>query len=146
MFKGDKGKSKPESPDRLNRLVSGTKLTGDLTANSSLRVDGEVVGNIQCNGKLVLGQEGVIVGDINATEVEIDGKVEGHINADVLLILHQTASVKGNIQTARIVIEDGAHIEGNIQTGEGSKSSKGFLGKSINKPNGKKLEPTEAVY
>ncbi|PWH85479.1 bactofilin family protein [Brumimicrobium oceani] len=144
MFKGDKVKSKPESPDRLNRLVSGTKLVGDLTANSSLRVDGEIVGNIQCNGKLVLGQEGVIVGDINATEVEIDGKVEGQIKAEVLLVLHQTASIIGDIQTGRIVIEDGAHVEGNIQTGEASKSNKNFLGKN-SKPNGKKLVPTEAV-
>jgi cytoskeletal protein CcmA (bactofilin family) len=146
MFKGEKGKSKPESPDRLNRLVAGTKLTGDLTANSSLRVDGEIVGNIECKGKFVLGQDGVVVGNINAAEVEIDGKVEGQINAEVLLILHQTGVVHGDIQTGRIVIEDGAQIEGNIQTGDAGKNSKGMFGKSVNKPNGKKLETSEAVY
>lgn len=118
MFKGEKNKSKPESPDRLNRLVSGTELTGDLTTNSSLRIDGKIDGNVVCNGKLVLGQDGLISGNINATEVELDGTVEGHIVAEVLLTLHQTAIVKGDIRTGRLVIEDGAQIEGNIQTGD----------------------------
>lgn len=145
MFKGEKGKSKSESPDRLNRLVSGTKLIGDISANSSLRLDGEIVGNIQCNGKFVLGQDGVVIGDINATEVEIEGKVEGQIIAEVLLTLHQTAIVQGNIQTARIVIEDGAHLEGNIHTGDLGKKGKGFSGKNTNQINGKKLEATEAI-
>ncbi|HLV40764.1 MAG TPA: polymer-forming cytoskeletal protein [Brumimicrobium sp.] len=126
MFKGEKNKVK-DSPDRLNRLVSGTKLTGDLTTNSSLRIDGQVDGSIVCNGKLVLGQDGVITGDINATEVELDGTVEGHINAEVLLTLHQTAIVKGDIRTGRLVIEDGAHIEGNIHTGDLPKVSKPSL-------------------
>jgi len=130
MFKGDKSKIKSENPDRLNRLVSGTKIVGDMTTISSLRVDGEVVGNVNCDGKLVLGQEGVITGDINATEVELDGKVEGLITAEVLLTLHASASVKGDIKTGRIVIEDGAHIEGNIQTGESVKKI-GKLSKKI---------------
>src|SRR5690554_6516424 len=124
MFKGGKEKSKPESPDRLNRIVSGTQLTGDLTASSSLRVDGEVVGNIHCKGKLVLGQEGYIKGDIQATEVELNGTVEGHIFVEELLVLHQTAIVKGDAVTGRVVIEDGAQIEGNMKTGEGSKKIK----------------------
>ncbi|RFC54398.1 bactofilin family protein [Brumimicrobium aurantiacum] len=140
MFKGDK--TKPESPDRLNRLVSGTKITGDISANSSLRIDGEVLGNIECNGKLVLGQEGQVNGNIVATEVEIDGKVEGNINAEILLVLHETAVVVGDIFTGRIVIEDGAQIDGNIKTGDQSKKLK----KGIGRTNGKKIETSEVVY
>src|SRR5690554_3744416 len=127
MFKGSKSQSKTESPDRLNRLVSGTKLIGDLVTNSSLRIDGEIDGNITCNGKLVLGQEGLVTGDIIAMEVELDGTVEGHISAELLLTLHQTAIVKGDIRTGRLVIEDGAHIEGNIHTGDLPKVSKPSL-------------------
>nr|WP_299204484.1 polymer-forming cytoskeletal protein [uncultured Brumimicrobium sp.] len=125
MFKGEK-KVKQESPDRLNRLVSGTKLTGDLSTNSSLRIDGEVEGSVVCNGKLVLGADGVITGNIHATEVELDGTVEGNIVAETLLSLHQTAVVKGDIRTGRLMIEDGAQIEGNIQTGDTSKGLKTF--------------------
>jgi len=146
MFKGDKIKSKPDSPDRLNRLVSGTKINGDITTISSLRVDGEIIGNIDCKGKFVLGKEGIIKGNINAIEVEIDGKVDGHISAEVLLTLHQTAEVKGDIQTARVVIEDGAQIDGNIQTGESGKKGKSFLNNGSSKVNGKKVEDKELSY
>lgn len=146
MFKGGNSKDKPESPDRLNRLVSGTKLTGDLVANSSIRIDGEIVGNVNCKGKLVLGSDGVITGDINATEVELDGKVEGFINAELLLTLHQTASVCGDIRTGRIVIEDGAQIEGNIQTGDKPKKSKKASERVINISSEEKKQTAEVVY
>ena len=146
MFKGDKNKNKPESPDRLNRLVSGTSIIGDLKANSSLRIDGEVYGNIECNGKLVLGQDGLVKGNINATEVEIDGKVEVQINAEELLILHQTSSVKGDLYTARIVIEDGAQIEGNIQTGDLMKKSKRATVKNGSISSEKKSELLESAH
>lgn len=146
MFKGDKGKLKAESPDRLNRLVSGTKLTGDLAANSSLRIDGEVVGNVRCEGKLVLGQEGSIVGDIDAVEVELDGKVEGQITAKVLLVLHETAIIKGDVLTGRVVIEDGAQIGGNIQTGDNSGTGKKKDKKTEKKSSKSKVEASETVY
>lgn len=145
MFKGGKEKSNPESPDRLNRIVSGTQLTGDLIANSSLRVDGEIVGNIHCEGKLVLGEEGHIRGDIKANEVELNGTVEGQITVEALLVLHQTAIVKGDAVTGRVVIEDGAQIEGNMKTGEASKRSKKVKKKAKNKaPQEEKV--TEPVY
>lgn len=123
MFKGENKRISEESPDRLNRLVSGTKLTGDLVTNSSLRVDGEINGDVKCDGRLVVGEEGVINGDISATEVELDGTVSGIINAEVILTLHQTAIVKGDIRTERLVIEDGAKIEGKIYSGNLSKGN-----------------------
>lgn len=146
MFKGEKGKSKPESPDRLNRIVSGTKIVGDLTANSSLRIDGEVIGNINCNGKVVLGQDGSVIGDIVASEVELDGKVEGNIVAESLLTLHQTASVKGDLYVGRIVIEDGAQIEGNIQTGDVSRKSRKSIDTVNNVISQQKIEASDVVY
>src|SRR5690554_6283563 len=131
MFK-EKNKSKVESPDRLNRLVSGTKITGDLTTKSSLRIDGEIHGNLTCNGKFVLGQEGIVAGNIVAVEVELDGTVEGDIHAEVLLILHQTAIVKGDIRTGRLVIEDGAQIHGKVQTGSAMNDEPEETEKKIN--------------
>lgn len=118
MFKGEKNKANVDSPERLNRLVSGTKLTGDLITESSLRVDGRIEGNITCNGKIVLGTEGTVVGDVVTTQAEIEGNIEGDLKVEDLLILQKTAVVKGAIQTGRLVIEDGAQIGGNVQTGD----------------------------
>lgn len=139
MKKGG-NKMKAENPDRLNRLVAGTKLIGDLSTNSNLRVDGEIIGNVNCVGKFVLGAEGVVSGDVTAVEVELDGLVQGQIFAESILILHKTAIVRGDIRTKRLVIEDGAQIDGNIQTGD-------LPPKPTSSPNAKiKEEKLDLVY
>lgn len=118
MFKGEKNKPANDSPERLNRLVAGTKLVGDLTTESNLRVDGEISGNTTCNSKFVLGEKGIINGDLVANAAELEGTVEGDIEVSDLLILRKTAIIKGSLNTGRLIIEDGAQIGGSIQTGD----------------------------
>lgn len=145
MFKGEKSKANLDSPERLNRLVTGTKLEGNLTTESSLRVDGLINGDVQCSGKIVLGTEGVIVGNLVSTQAEIEGNVEGDLKVEDLLILQKTAIVKGAIQTGRLIIEDGAQIGGNVSTGDlpqVSNTSK----KSKNKDATNAPEESDVVY
>lgn len=118
MFKGEKNKSNTDSPERLNRLVAGTELEGDLKTESNLRVDGTIHGNTQCNGKFVLGEKGIVKGNLNSTTAELEGTIEGDIAIEDLLILRKTAIIKGGVTTGRLVIEDGAQIGGSIQTGD----------------------------
>lgn len=118
MFKGgEKGKVSSDSPDRLNRLVSGSLLEGNLKTDSSLRVDGEVRGNINCGGKLVLGPEGVILGDIKAYEAEIEGTIRGNCVVANTLTLRTSANIAGDISTGQIIIENGAEFNGACKMG-----------------------------
>ena len=41
-----------DSPDRLNVIVDGSKVIGDMITESNLRVDGEVVGNVSSAAKV----------------------------------------------------------------------------------------------
>lgn len=118
MFKGEKNKSNNDSPERLNKLVSGTELVGNLTTEGNLRVDGKINGNTHCNGKFVLGDKGLVNGDLTAVTAELEGTVEGDIVIEDLLTLRKTAIVKGGVTTGRLIIEDGAQIGGSIQTGD----------------------------
>lgn len=146
MFKGDKNKTNVDSPERLNRLVSGTTLEGNLSTESSLRVDGTVNGDVNCNGKVVLGVEGQIVGNVVSTQAEIEGSVEGDIKVEDLLILQKTAIVKGTIQTGRLVIEDGAQMGGNVSTGDLPKvNEKSKRSQKINESSSKP-EESDVVY
>lgn len=111
-----KNKSIDDSPERLNRLVKGTKMSGDMITESSMRLDGEVVGSIDCSGKFVLGVSGLLNGDLKAAEAEIEGTIEGDISIQDLLILKKTAVINGTIETGRLIIEDGAQIGGTIAT------------------------------
>jgi cytoskeletal protein CcmA (bactofilin family) len=103
-----KEKSQFESPERLNRLVEGTKIIGDILSESNLRIDGEVQGNISTTGKVVVGENGVVNGNLICQEADVEGKIDGKLSIEGLLILRETAKITGDIQTARLHIEEGA--------------------------------------
>ncbi len=121
MRKREKGAF--ESPDKLNRLVEGTRINGDLTTDSNIRIDGEIVGNINCSGKVVIGETGRIKGDLVCTEADIEGNIEGDLKIENLLVLHEKAKISGNIATQKIEIHQGAIFLGNCQMGSGRMSN-----------------------
>lgn len=147
MFKGEKNKGIVDSPERLNRLVSGTKLKGDLVTESNLRVDGTISGSVSCQGKFVLGEHGKLEGNLVALEAEIEGAIEGDLTIDGLLLLRKSANILGAVQTGRLVIEDGAQINGNITTGDFPKVTPKPIAKPIEKTASVNLEKeTDVVY
>lgn len=107
-----KEKTTFESPDRLNRLVEGTKIIGDLISESNIRIDGEVQGNVSTASKVVIGENGFLKGNLNCQEADIEGKIEGKLSIDGLLILREQAKVYGDIHTAKLHIEEGAFFLG----------------------------------
>lgn len=112
-----------DSPDRLNRLVEGTKVIGDLIADSSLRIDGEVIGNVSTSAKVVIGENGIVKGNLSCQEADIEGKLEGNIDVEGLLTLRRSSRITGDIRTAKIQIEEGAVFIGTCSM-DGVKASK----------------------
>lgn len=112
-----------ESPERLNRLVEGAKIVGDLLADSNLRIDGEVIGNVSTSAKVVIGENGFIKGNLTCQDADIEGRVEGKLKVDGLLILRDKSSVTGDIRTSKLHVEEGAVFLGNCSMGNGSVKS-----------------------
>ncbi len=115
-----KRREKPsfESPERLNRLVEGVRIVGDLFADSSLRIDGEIKGNVSTSAKVVIGENGSIKGNLTCMEADIEGTVDGTLKIEGLLILRQNAKINGDISTSRIQIDEGAAFNGKCQMGK----------------------------
>lgn len=112
VFKTQKDKLTTDGPDKLNRIVDGALIKGDLTLVTSVRIDGTVEGNINCAAKLVLGESGKIMGNISSHSAEIEGFVEGELLIQERLVLKNTARIIGNIHTQSIIIEEGAIFDG----------------------------------
>lgn len=113
MFKGGNGKvDVVNSPDKLNRIVEGTHINGEIKADSNFRIDGVLVGSLDTLGKLVIGPTGKIEGDIKCANADIEGEILGNIIVDGLLNIKATAQIKGNITTNQIGIEVGAQFSG----------------------------------
>jgi cytoskeletal protein CcmA (bactofilin family) len=112
-----------ESPDRLNVLVTGTKVVGDIVADSNIRIDGEVKGNVVSSSKVVLGENGVINGDLNCGDADVEGMITGTIKVEGLLSLRKSAQVSGDISTARLQVEEGAKFSGSCTMGAKAQTS-----------------------
>lgn len=119
-----KDKSQFESLEHLNRLVVGTRIIGDILSESNLRIDGEVNGNISTKGKVVIGEHGVVKGNLTCQEADIEGKIDGKLSVEGLLILRETAKIAGDIQTTRLHIEEGALFLGSCSMQNASPNEK----------------------
>jgi cytoskeletal protein CcmA (bactofilin family) len=97
-----------------NILTTGTVVKGEIHAEEDFRFDGKIEGNITCKGKIVIGADADVLGDINCTNVDVLGKVSGVINCLGTLALRSTAVVKGNLNTHILEIEAGSQFEGSI--------------------------------
>jgi len=97
-----------ENLERVNRLVEGTKVIGDLISESHIRIDGEVEGNVTTSAKVVIGENGYIKGNLTCLEAEIEGRLDGVLSIEGILILRETARVTGDIYTPKLHVEEGA--------------------------------------
>ncbi len=104
-----------DSPDRLNVIVEGSRVLGDMITESNLRIDGEVKGNVTSAAKVVIGKNGIIVGNLKCGDADIEGTVKGIIATESLTILRSTAVIEGEISTAKLHIEEGAQFSGNCK-------------------------------
>jgi len=95
-----------------NTMASSTSVKGDIFTENDFRLDGKVDGNVTCNGKLVIGPKGRVVGKVIAANAEILGEVEGTIVVAAKLVLKASAIIKGDIQTQTIEIEPNARFNG----------------------------------
>jgi cytoskeletal protein CcmA (bactofilin family) len=99
---------------RLSGFVGhGTTLTGETVFHAMLRVDGHLIGTVASeSGTLIIGTNGQVDANISVAAAMINGSVNGDVVATEKLQLGRTARVIGNIQSPRLIIEEGAILEG----------------------------------
>jgi len=107
MFKKD-SKSYTELLGKTNRIVESTIIKGDISSSADFRLDGQLIGNFQSKGKLVIGPAGSIQGDISCKNADIEGKFEGKIQVSELLTIKSKASIHGEVVCGKLAVEPGA--------------------------------------
>jgi cytoskeletal protein CcmA (bactofilin family) len=101
-------KSNAGSPRAI--IDSGLCINGDLNTEGEVQVDGQIEGQVTC-AHLIVGDEGAIFGDINASEVVVRGKVKGTVRAK-RVILQASGQVEGDIHHDTLTMEEGARFKG----------------------------------
>lgn len=115
MFK-KKNKSYKKSIDQIpiNTVIS-EKITikGDISGDSSIRIDGTVEGNLSVSSGVILGEKAKVIGDIESDAVIVYGKIKGNLKAKELTIKN-TAIIEGDIKTELLEIEPGGKYNGSL--------------------------------
>mgnify|MGYP003412824495 FL=1 len=102
-----------------NTLIgAGTTIKGDLISNGDVRIDGTLIGNISGSAKVLIGQEGVVQGDIEGQQADIQGKVTGKLHIRELLNLRGDAIIRGNIHAGKLQIEPSVTFNGQCHMGK----------------------------
>jgi len=106
--------------DALNGFIdSGCSLKGELEFSNSFRVDGRIEGTIRSRSELVIGEDGVVEGEIDVARCFVGGTVRGTVKAAEKVVLHASARVSGEVHAPAVVMEDGAFLEGKVEMGTG---------------------------
>lgn len=119
----NKKKNQKDFEEIRTFICSGCFFEGNITIGEGItRIDGEVQGNVKGEGGLLVGENGVIKGDVEVKKLMLYGQVFGNIKAEEVE-LYSGSAVKGNIKAKFIYIERGAGINGLCETDTFSESS-----------------------
>lgn len=98
-------------------IVEGTVIEGKMTTSENLRLDGKVIGEVNCIKRMVMGETGNIQGNTNASDLVAKGKITGDVFVKNIIHLLGNAFVKGTIHAKKLLVEEGAHYDGECKIG-----------------------------
>lgn len=109
MFSQEKKtKTANEASREQNKIAQGTKITGNIEAKGGFRIDGCVEGSVKTPGKVVIGKEGFVKGDLECENADIEGKFLGNIKISGTLSLKNSAFIEGEAIVGKLAVEPGA--------------------------------------
>jgi len=110
--------SKRRSLDNLDKFPTtvGREAVhvGLFAGRDNYVVHGQVHGDSDIEGALMIGPDGLWVGNITADVVVVKGRVEGNIQARFKLEVRPSARIKGNLSGPLIAVAEGAVVQGRV--------------------------------
>jgi len=105
----------PSTTQKVAVIGEGISISGDVTANSNLKVDGRIEGrSVQSSNDVEISESGKVTASIIAKVVKIAGEVTGDVGGSEKVIISRSGKVQGNIIAPRVQLEDGALFKGSI--------------------------------
>lgn len=114
---GNKNNNNEQLLKTMNMLGQGTTIEGNIKTEGDIRIDGKVIGDVQVNSKLAIGETGIIQGNVQCKNASIEGRLKGNIQVSELVFLRKTAIIDGDLVAAKLVVEEGAKINGKCTMG-----------------------------
>jgi cytoskeletal protein CcmA (bactofilin family) len=129
------GASRPQTPFESQKTPRGggesmansgksISIKGDLTGNEDISIEGTVDGKVDLpDGQLTIGANGTVKGEILAKGVIVIGKVTGNVQGSERVEVQATGIVEGDVVAPKLVVAEGAIVNGSIKMGTQSSAS-----------------------
>lgn len=98
-----------------NSIAPGTHIVGTITAENDFRIDGNIDGDIICQGKVVIGRHALVKGKITCMNAEIVGTMDGNLQISEVLTLKSTAVFTGDMKISTLIVEPNARFNGTCE-------------------------------
>ncbi len=97
----------------INTFVgNGSFIKGNMKVNGFIRVDGDIDGDLETDGAVIISERARIQGNLTAKSAIIGGIVLGNVSAPESVKLLSTSAVVGDIITHRIQMDDNVIFHG----------------------------------
>ena len=117
MTKGLGNGAPRELGDVVSIIGPGMKITGDCESDGTIRVEGAIEGSVKAAKSVVVGKDGIVVGDITTQDAIVAGRVNGSVTAESRVELQASCRIQGDIRSRRVKLEEGGQIDGSLHMG-----------------------------
>jgi cytoskeletal protein CcmA (bactofilin family) len=98
----------------ISTLISeGCVFDGNLKAPACVRIEGQINGDVTIDEGLILGEKGIITGNITTKEMIVYGTVTGNIITHSLDI-RSAGRITGDVRTQVLQVEPGGSHNGKL--------------------------------
>ncbi len=101
-----------EQGSEVTIVGQGAKLEGTVVSAGSLRIDGQVKGQVNADGDVMLSPQSQVEADIRAQNVSVAGRFKGNIVVKGRAEITRGGRIDGNVTSKTLVIEEGAIFQG----------------------------------
>jgi cytoskeletal protein CcmA (bactofilin family) len=94
-------------------------IDGDVSFRDELVIDGKVNGKINATGRLVIGKNARVRGEVRVKSVTVQGTIEGNVFASERCVLEPGATLRGDIESPRLALDENASFLGRAKITRG---------------------------
>ena len=102
----------PASGDIETVIGKNTKIHGEVSGTGNLRIDGEIEGELKLSGSVIVGETGMVTGNVSARSLDVSGTVHGNAQTEEGLTIHSAGQLIGDVKVNAFQIEDGGIFKG----------------------------------
>lgn len=107
-----RGRSRKPQGELNGFLDLGSRMQGELHFEDTFRVDGHLLGKVDSEGDLIVGDRGEVDGDLTVGRLFVSGLVRGRVKAQRRIEISPGGRVLADVETPVLVLDEGCFFEG----------------------------------